>query len=77
MVRQSHGLLFYQGRSDESLLEKIRRLAEEEKSPAVRCWYLGEPDIDDKQQRRPSDAPYPSGLLEFLEKVRRSAAGAS
>jgi hypothetical protein len=77
MVRQSHGLLFYHGRSDESLLEKIRRLAEEEKSPAVRCWYLGEPDIDDKQQRRPSDPPYPSGLLEFLEKVRRSAAGAS
>ena len=75
LVRESHGLLFYQGRSGEGLLDTIRRMAEDEKSRAVRCWYLGEPDLEAKQQRRPADRTYPADLPEFLNKVRRSAAG--
>jgi hypothetical protein len=77
MVKESHGLLFYHGNSDEGMLERIRQLAEEEKSLAIRCWYLGEPNIDNKRQRRPTDPAYPTGLAEFLERVRRAAAGSS
>lgn len=76
LVRKSHGLLFYQGRSEEELLETIQRMAEDEKSRAVRCWYLGEPNLKAKQQRRPKDPPYPVDLRDFLDKVRRSVAGA-
>ena len=76
MVRQSHGLLFYQGRSQEGILDAIRRLADEEKSTALSCWYVGEPDLEAKKQRRPAAREYPAGLPQFLADVRRRAAGA-
>lgn len=73
MVRDRHGLLFYQGRSEESFLERIRKIAEEEKSLAARRWYLAEPNLEDKRVRRPADPAYPEGLDEFLNDVRRRA----
>lgn len=76
IVRDSHGLLFYQGQSEESVLDWIRKLADEEKSNAERCWYIAEPGLAEKKQRRPAALTYPAGLPEFLDKVRRRVAGA-
>jgi len=72
VVRESQGLLFYEGQSQGALLDAIRRLADEERSTAVRCWYVGEPDVEGKKQRRPAARVYPTGLPEFLAAVRRS-----
>jgi hypothetical protein len=76
MVRQSHGLLFYQGQSQEAILDAIRRLADEEKSTALSCWYVDEPDLEGKKHRRPAARAYPAGLTQFLADVRRRASGA-
>jgi hypothetical protein len=78
MVRSSSGLLFYQGNTGETLLERVERIADEEKSDAIRRWYLDHPDLASKRGRRPDDATYPEGLDQFLEDVRhRAAAGGS
>ncbi|HEY7617332.1 MAG TPA: hypothetical protein VH744_11050 [Terriglobales bacterium] len=73
MVRDSHGLLFYNGRSQETLLERVWRLAEEEQSHAIRRWFLDNPDVEAKRHRRPADPTFPDGLSEFLADVRRKA----
>jgi hypothetical protein len=77
MVRESHGLLFYHGRSEESLLEKIRKIAEQENSPAARRWYLADPNLEEKRVRHPADPSYPDGLEDFLNEVRRRARAAA
>jgi hypothetical protein len=70
-LRSSHGLLFYQGASDEARLERVHRMADEEKVDAPRRWYLAEPNLEGKRQRRPNNPTFPEGLDDFLEEVRR------
>jgi hypothetical protein len=75
MVRNSHGLLFYHGMSDENVLTKVWDLAVDQRSPAERRWYLAEPDLQSKVLKRPAEPVYPEGLHDFLDKVRRAAEG--
>jgi hypothetical protein len=77
IVRESHGLLFYQGQSGDELLDKIQKLADGEHSNAVRRWYLDEPDLEGKKQKRPAAPAYDAGLAIFLDEVRRAAGGAA
>jgi hypothetical protein len=77
MVRSSHGLIFYQGESEESELERVRKLAEESGSRALQRWYLSSPNLDAKRAKRPADPAYDDGLKEFLNEVRRRAGGGS
>ena len=72
---QSHGLLFYHGQSAETMLDRIRRLAHEEKSQAIQRWYLDQPDVDKKRPTHPDDPVYPEDLEPFLDQVRRRAEG--
>lgn len=73
LVKDSHGLLFYQGSSPEPLLDRIWRMADSEQSKAVRKWYLADPGIDEKRKKRPADPQYDEGLQDFLAEVRRRA----
>jgi hypothetical protein len=77
MLRTSHGLLFYLGRSRESTLRSLGKLADQLNSTAVRRWYLADPDLDTKRQSRVSDPVYPEGLEDFLKSVRARAAKAT
>ncbi|MDZ4803201.1 MAG: toll/interleukin-1 receptor domain-containing protein [Bryobacteraceae bacterium] len=73
LLKESHGLIFYQGNSAEPFLSRLERLAIEEKCTALRQWYLDGPDLDIKRANRPSDAVYSDGLDEFLDQVRKRA----
>jgi hypothetical protein len=76
LLKSSHGLLFYHGRSAERLLHTLAKLADQEQSAAVRRWYLAEPDVEAKRQTRMNDPIYPDGLDKFLEEVRGKAKSA-
>ncbi len=75
IVKDSHGLLFYQGQSQEPVLDRIWRMADDEQSKAVRRWYLADPGFDEKRQKRPVDPRYDEGLQDFIAEVRRRAEG--
>lgn len=75
LLRESHGLIFYHGQSAEPFLSRLERLADEEKSPALRRWYLDQPDLDAKRAKRPADPIYSEGLDDFLSQVRKRALG--
>lgn len=70
LVRGCHGLLFYHGRSGQRFLSTLAKLADQEKSSAIRRWYLAEPDLETKQKSGLSNLIYPEGLEEFLNLVR-------
>lgn len=76
LVKDSHGLLFYQGQTLEPVLDRIWRIADDEKSNALRRWYLAEPDLDEKRKKRPAEPRYDEGLHEWLAQVRQRAQGA-
>ena len=46
-------------------------MVDEEKVDAPRRWYLAEPDLPAKRQRRPSNPTFPEGFDDFLDEVRR------
>jgi hypothetical protein len=73
LLKASHGLLFYQGRSGEPFLNMLEKLAREEGREPLLRWYLDNPDLETKREKRPSDPVYPEGLPEFLDDVRRKA----
>jgi hypothetical protein len=73
MVQHSHGLIFYQGLTSETLLQRVWQLAEEEHSQAVRLWYVDHPDVENKRARRQGCSIYPQGLENFVDKVRNRA----
>jgi hypothetical protein len=77
IVKESHGLLFYQGASPESLLDRVWRMADDEQSTAVRKWYLAQPGLNEKREKRPEGSAYDEGLQDFLAEVRRRAQGGS
>ena len=74
-VCESHGLLFYQGQSDGERLERIGRMADDQKVDAPRRWYLDEPNLEAKRKHRPDHPAWAEGLDAFLDEVRRRAQG--
>ena len=73
LIRNSHGLLFYNGNSDTTHLERVWRMAEESSSNAILKWFIDNPDVEAKRLRHPSDPVYPAGLNDFLASVREKA----
>lgn len=66
--------LVYCWGSDKDYLARLEQLANARERPRLDCWYLLEPDIDNKRSQRPDALASPAELNAFLAQVCGTAA---